>query len=81
MNCCADLSTEKIQTFLRTARLARLFPLPEDAPPSTVLAQLRLLKNEAPTHAAVLLFKINLAVGTRALSAQAPTAYLSPRFH
>ena len=124
----ADLSTEKIQTFLRTARLARLFPLPEDAPPATVLAQLRLLKNEAPTHAAVLLFgkepqrfiynaevkcahfhgtqrqkpipfyqvykgtlfelvdqsvnfvmsKINLAVGTRALSAQAPTAYEIP---
>ena len=124
----ADLSTEKIQAFLRTARLARLFPLPEDAPPATVLAQLRLLKNEAPTHAAVLLFgkepqrfiynaevkcahfhgtqrqkpipfyqvykgtlfelvdqsvnfamsKINLAVGTRALSAQAPTAYEIP---
>jgi predicted HTH transcriptional regulator len=124
----ADLSLEKIQSFLRTARSARNFPLAEDAAPHTVLTQLRLLKNDAPTHAAVLLFgkepqrfiynaevkcahfhgtqrqkpipfyqvykgtlfelvdqavnfvlsKINLAVGTRALSAQAPTAYEIP---
>jgi predicted HTH transcriptional regulator len=108
--------------------MARNFPLAEDAAPDTVLTQLRLLRNDAPTHAAVLLFgkepqrfiynsevkcahfhgaqrqkpipfyqvykgtlfelvdqavnfvlsKINLAVGTRALSAQAPTAYEIP---
>ena len=124
----ADLSTEKIQSFLRTARSARNFPLAEDAVPQTVLTQLRLLRNDVPTHAAVLLFgkepqrfiynaevkcahfhgtqrqkpipfyqvykgtlfelvdqavnfvlsKINLAVGTRAFSAQAPTAYEIP---
>ena len=123
-----DLSVEKIRSFLRTARMVRNFPLAEDAAPDTVLTQLRLLRNDAPTHAAVLLFgkepqrfiynsevkcahfhgtqrqkpipfyqvykgtlfelvdqavnfvlsKINLAVGTRALSAQAPTAYEIP---
>ena len=123
-----NLSNEKIQSFLRTARRARNLSLAEDAAPNTVLAQLRLLKNETPIHAAVLLFgkepqrfiynsevkcahfhgtkqqkpipfyqvykgtlfelvdqavnfvlsKINLAVGTRALSAQAPTAYEIP---
>ena len=124
----ADLSVEKISSFLRTARGARNFPLPEDAAPQTVLTQLRLLKGDKPTHAAVLLFgkepqyfvyssevkcahfhgterqkpipfyqvykgnlfelidqsvnfvlsKINLAVGTRSLGAQAPVAYEIP---
>jgi ATP-dependent DNA helicase RecG len=124
----ADMSAEKIQGFLRTARQARNFPLAEDAPPRAVMTQLRLLRQDAPTNAAVLLFgnepqrfvynsevkcahfhgtqrqkpipfyqvykgtlfelvdqavnfvlsKINLAVGTRALSAQAPTSYEIP---
>ena len=52
----ADMSAEKIQGFLRTARQARNFPLAEDAPPRAVMTQLRLLRQDAPTNAAVLPF-------------------------
>ena len=52
----ADLATDHIRSFLRTARHARNFPLAEDAEPETVLTQLRLLRNGLPTNAAVLLF-------------------------
>ena len=51
-----DISEVKVQSFLRTARVARNFPLAADAPAETVLTQLRLLNTGVPTNAAVLLF-------------------------
>jgi predicted HTH transcriptional regulator len=124
----ADLSTERIQRFVRIARRARGFPLAEDTAPEEILKHLHLLRDGRLTHAAVLLFgtapqrflissevkcahfhgaevrkpipsyqvykgtvfelvdqavdfvlsKINLAVGTRAESTQAPVAYEMP---
>jgi len=52
----ADLDEERLAVFVRRARLARGFPLPEEATPREVLAHLNLLHDDRPTHAAVLLF-------------------------
>jgi len=52
----ADLDEERIATFLRRARRARGFPLPEEATPEELLTHLNLLDDGRPTHAAVLLF-------------------------
>jgi hypothetical protein len=52
----ADLDEERIATFLRRARRARGFPLPEEATPGELLAHLNLLDAGRPTNAAVLLF-------------------------
>lgn len=52
----ADLDEERIRTFVRRARSARGFPLPEEATTLEVLAHLNLLDDGRPTHAAVLLF-------------------------
>lgn len=50
------LDEERMTTFIRTARRARQFRLPEDAPAVDLLAHLNLLNDERPTNAAVLLF-------------------------
>jgi len=52
----ADLDEERIHTFVRRARRARAFPLPEEATAEEVLVHLNLLDDGRPTHAAVLLF-------------------------
>jgi hypothetical protein len=52
----ADLDEQRIHTFLRRARRARGFPLPEEATALEVLTHLSLLDSGRPTHAAVLLF-------------------------
>lgn len=51
-----DLTFELMPQFIRTARRARQFPLPEEASPEAVLAHLNLLNKGRPTNAAVLLF-------------------------
>jgi predicted HTH transcriptional regulator len=51
-----DLSQERISRFVRQARRARGFPLPEAAEPIEVLTHLNLLDKKRPTHAAILLF-------------------------
>jgi len=51
-----DLDEERVTTFLRRARRARGFPLPDTATVSEVLAHLNLLDHGRPTHAAILLF-------------------------
>jgi predicted HTH transcriptional regulator len=123
-----DISTAKVKWFLELARASRDFPLKAGTDARTVLSHLRLLKQERPTNAAILLFgkepqrfiyssevkcahfhgtqvqkpipfyqvykgnlfelvdqavnfvlsKIDLAVGTRAVSIQAPVAYEIP---
>ena len=52
----ADLDEERMATFLRRARRARSFPLPEEATPEELLTHLNLLDDGRPTHAAMLLF-------------------------
>ena len=124
-----DLDTERMAWFIRTARSARAFPLPEGASTEELLVHLNLLNDGKPTNAAMLLFgkspqrflisseircahfhgtevakpipsyqvykgtafqlvdqavdfvlsKINLSVGTRAESVQAPVAYEIPK--
>ena len=124
-----DLDAEQMTRFIRIARGARSFPLPEDASMEELLGHLNLLNDGRPTNAAVLLFgkspqhllissgvkcahyhgtqvakpipshqiyngtafqlvdqavdfvlsKINLWVGTRAESVQAPVAYEIPK--
>ena len=124
----ADLDDEAMAAFIRTARRARTFPMPEEASPEELLTHLNLLSDGRPTHAAVLLFgkepqrfllssevkcahfhgktaakpipsyqvykgtsfelvdqavdfvlaKIDLSVGTRAETTQAPVAYEIP---
>mgnify|MGYP000863233146 CR=1 FL=1 len=123
-----DISVAKVKWFLTMARASRDFPLKAGTDARTVLSQLRLLKQDRPTNAAILLFgkepqrfiyssevkcahfygtevqkpipsyqvykgnlfelvdqavsfvlsKIDLAVGTRARSIQAPVAYEIP---
>ena len=51
-----DLSEEKVLWFLQLAKRARGFPLADDAKMRDVLIHLNLLKNDIPTHAAILLF-------------------------
>ena len=51
-----DLTFELLPQFIRTARRARQFPLPEDASPEAFLTHLNLLNKGRPTNAAVLLF-------------------------
>ena len=51
-----DLDTEKMAQFIRTARHARQFPLPEGTPPLQLLEHLNLLNDGRLTNAAVLLF-------------------------
>ena len=124
-----DLDTEQMAWFIRMARSARGFPLPEDVSTEELLIHLNLLNSDKPTNAAVLLFgkspqrvfissevrcahfhgtqvakpipsyqvykgttfqlvdqavdfvlsKINLSVGTRAESVQAPVSYEIPK--
>ncbi len=52
----ADLDEERMATFLRRARRARGFPLPEEATTGELLTHLNLLDAGRPTNAAVLLF-------------------------
>jgi len=125
----ADLDHERILRFVRTARAARSFPLPDGVPDLDLLAHLNLLDKGRPVNAAVLLFahkpqrffitsqikcahfhgtevakpipsyqvykgtlfelvdqavdfvmsKLNLSVGTRAESVQAPVQYEIPQ--
>ena len=51
-----DLDIELMTRFVRTARRVRGFPLPEDAPPETLLEHLNLRNDGQLTNAAVLLF-------------------------
>lgn len=51
-----DLDAERMATFVRRARAARGFPLPESVPAEELLAHLNLLDAGRPTNAAVLLF-------------------------
>ena len=51
-----DLDIERMAQFIRTARRARQFPLPEGTPPGQLLEHLNLLNDGRPTNAAVLLF-------------------------
>ncbi|HOO50076.1 MAG TPA: ATP-binding protein [Alphaproteobacteria bacterium] len=124
-----DISASKVKWFLEMARESRDFPLNAGTAVKTVLSHLRLVKNNRPTNAAILLFgnepqrfiyssevkcahfhgtqvqkpipfyqvykgnlfdlvdqavnfvlsKIDLAVGTRAESIQAPVAYEIPK--
>ena len=52
----ADLDENRMATFLRRARRAKGFPLPEEATGAELLAHLNLLDAGRPSHAAVLLF-------------------------
>lgn len=52
----ADVDEERTAVFLRRARRARGFPLPEAATPVELLTHLNLLDDGRPTHAAMLLF-------------------------
>ncbi len=51
-----DLDSEAMFRFIRIARRARQFPLPEETPPSDLLRHLNLLNRGRLTNAAVLLF-------------------------
>ncbi len=51
-----DLAEDDISRFLRQARKARGFPLPQEAEPIEVLTHLNLVDNGKPTNAAMLLF-------------------------
>lgn len=51
-----DLDSERVARFVRTVRLGRGLPLAEGATPNELLEHLKLLNNERPTNAAVLLF-------------------------
>ena len=51
-----DISTAKVKWFLELARASRDFPLKAGTDVRTVLSHLRLLKQELPTNAAILLF-------------------------
>ena len=51
-----DLDPEGMTLFVRIARRARKFPLPEDVPPEGLLKHLNLLNKGRLTNAAVLLF-------------------------
>ena len=51
-----DLDVEGMYRFIRIARRARQFPLPEETPPADLLRHLNLLNSGRLTNAAVLLF-------------------------
>ena len=51
-----DLDVEAMQAFIRLARHARNFPLPESTRPVKLLAHLNLLVDDHPANAAMLLF-------------------------
>ena len=51
-----DINTTAVTVFVRTARQARQFPLPETTPVPDLLAHLHLLSGVQPTNAALLLF-------------------------
>ncbi len=51
-----DLDSEAMFRFIRSARRARRFPLPEETPPPDLLRHLNLLNRGRLTNAAVLLF-------------------------
>lgn len=55
----ADLDGDAVKDFVRRARYERQFPLPEHAPVTEVLAHLNLLREAAPSNAALLLFGRN----------------------
>ena len=50
------IDTEKVREFIRKARSKRAFPLPEDTEPKKLLRHFRMLRDEKPTNAALLLF-------------------------
>ncbi len=50
------IDAEKVREFIRKARSKRAFPLPEDTEPDKLLRHLRMLRDEKPTNAALLLF-------------------------
>ena len=52
----SDLSPRAIKGFIRTAKQARGFPLPENTKPIDLLTHLNLLEKGNVTNAAVLLF-------------------------
>jgi len=52
----ADLDEERMRVFIRRARRARNFPLPEEATPAELLTHLNLLDGERIANAAMLLF-------------------------
>ncbi|MEY3458781.1 MAG: hypothetical protein RL215_1938, partial [Planctomycetota bacterium] len=51
-----DLDADAMQAFIRLARSARSFPLPQSTTPRELLAHLNLLAEDRPANAAVLLF-------------------------
>ena len=51
-----DIDAGAVAAFVRRARAERQFPLPADAPLTTVLTHLNLLCDQQPTQAALLLF-------------------------
>lgn len=51
-----DLDTEQMTRFIRIARGARSFPLPEEASPEELLGHLNLLNDGRPTNTAMLVF-------------------------
>ena len=51
-----DLDSEQMTRFIRIARGARAFPLPEDASTEDLLIHLNLLNDGRPTNAAMLVF-------------------------
>ncbi len=51
-----DLDSERMARFVRSVRQGRGLPLPEGANPNELLEHLKLLNNDRPTNAAVLLF-------------------------
>ena len=51
-----DLDSEQMRWFIRMARSARAFPLPEDASTEDLLVHLNLLNDGRPTNTAMLLF-------------------------
>jgi predicted HTH transcriptional regulator len=54
-----DLNADAMQAFIRLARSARNFPVPESASPRELLAHLNLLIGDRPSNAGVLLFGKN----------------------
>ena len=52
----SDLDEERMRIFIRRARQARNFPLPEEATPAELLTHLNLLDGKQLTNAAMLLF-------------------------
>ena len=69
-----DLDVEAMQAFIRLARHARNFPLPESTRPVKLLAHLNLLVDDHPANAAMLLFGISIGFATTTIYATAGSA-------